>query len=296
MKTLSIRGTNRADLLAIPPVVLGYHPQDSLVVLALQGGVLMMSARLCFDWYLTHYEATVAQMSAAIENVPGCRFALAGYGERERTTVSLLELADVIGHHLVVDAVVTDGELSWELGDDAPEPYRFEDTAVAAQAVFAGVSIARSREEAVAPVTEHHPASRRQVARAEQEIGQLPRRKAQRRLARLIEREEALSPPRALRLAVHLGDEDAMVSVLAALGLDNADRVWRNLVAARRVCPPRYEANVLALLAAASWLSGRGAAQTACLEQLGEIDPGHVVGALMAQVHREGRPPSRWED
>ena len=50
----------------------------------------------------------VAQMSAAIENVPGCRFALAGYGERERTTVSLLELADVIGHHLVVDAVVTD--------------------------------------------------------------------------------------------------------------------------------------------------------------------------------------------
>lgn len=73
MKTLSIRGTNRADLLAIPPVVLGYHPQDSLVVLALQGGVLMMSARLCLDWYLTHYEATVAQMSAAIENVPGCR-------------------------------------------------------------------------------------------------------------------------------------------------------------------------------------------------------------------------------
>ena len=37
----------------------------------------MMSARLCLDWYLTHYEATVAQMSAAIENVPGCRFALA---------------------------------------------------------------------------------------------------------------------------------------------------------------------------------------------------------------------------
>ncbi len=296
MKTISIRGTNRADLLAIPPVVLGYHPEDSIVVLALQGGVLRMSARLCLDWYLSHYEPTVTQISAAIENVPGCRFALAGYGERERTTVSLLELADVIGHHLVVDAVVTDGELSWDLGDDTPEPYRFEDSAVAAQAVFAGVSIARSREDAVAPVTEHHPASRRQVARAEEEIGHLPRRKALRRMARLIEREEALSPPQALRLAVHLGDEDAMVSVLAALGRDNADRVWQNLVAARRVCPPKHEANVLALLAAASWLSGRGAAQTACLEQLDDLDPGHIVGALMARVHREGRPPGIWED
>lgn len=296
MKTISIRGTNRADLLAIPPVVLGYHPEDSIVVLALQGGVLRMSARLCLDWYLSHYEPTVTQISAAIENVPGCRFALAGYGERERTTVSLLELADVIGHHLVVDAVVTDGELSWDLGDDTPEPYRFEDSAVAAQAVFAGVSIARSREDAVAPVTEHHPASRRQVARAEEEIGHLPRRKALRRMARLIEREEALSPPQALRLAVHLGDEEAMVSVLAALGRDNADRVWQNLVAARRVCPPKHEANVLALLAAASWLSGRGAAQTACLEQLDDLDPGHIVGALMARVHREGRPPNIWED
>lgn len=109
------------------------------------------------------------------------------------------------------------------------------------------------------------------MARAEQEIGQLPRRKAQRRLARLIEREEALSPPRALRLAVHLGDEDAMVSVLAALGLDNADRVWRNLNVARRVCPPRYEANVLALLAAASWLEWAGERRRPpALEQLGE--------------------------
>jgi hypothetical protein len=295
MKMLSIRGSSRADLLAIPPVVFGYHPRDSLVVLALHGGVLQMSARLSLDWHLTHYEATVAQMSAAIENVPGCRFVLAGYGERERAMASVLELADVVGHCLVIDAVVTDGELSWGLGDDVAEPYRFEDTAVAAQAVFAGVTIARSREEAVAPVTEHRPASRRRVEKVEQEVAQLPRGKALRRFARLIEREEPLSPSQALRLAVHLGDDDAMVSALAALGARNADRVWHNVVAARRVCPPRYEANVLAILAAASWLSGRGAAQTACLEQLGEIDPVHVVGGYMAQVHREGRPPGSWE-
>ena len=115
MKMLSIRGSSRADLLAIPPVVFGYHPRDSLVVLALHGGVLQMSARLSLDWHLTHYEATVAQMSAAIENVPGCRFVLAGYGERERAMASVLELADVVGHCLVIDAVVDFGDLRGEI-------------------------------------------------------------------------------------------------------------------------------------------------------------------------------------
>lgn len=258
MKTLSIRGTSREDLLAIPPVILGYHPEDSLVVLALRDGVLMMSARMCLDWHLQHYEETFAQMSAAIDNVPDCRFALLGYGERELMSVSLLELADVIGHHLVVEALVTDGELSWDLGTgDPPEPYRFEDTSVAAQAVFNGVRIARNREEAVAPVREHEPPEEWAVALAVDEAARLSPGRAQTKVARLVEQEKELTRVAAVELAVLLDDEERMVSVLTALSSENADRVWRNLVSARRLCPPGYEANVLALLTAASWISGR---------------------------------------
>ncbi|MBK7820595.1 MAG: DUF4192 domain-containing protein [Tessaracoccus sp.] len=294
MKTLSIRGRSREDLLAIPPVVLGYHPEDSVVVLALYDGVLLMSARIRHDWHLEHHEETFAQLSAAIDNIPGCRFALLSYGERERASVSLLELADIIGHHLVLEALVTDGKRSWDLGTgDPPEPYRFEDTAVAAQAVFNGVSIARNREEAIAPVVEHEAPNPTLVAIAEDKVARLSPKRAMARMSRLVEQERALTPATAVELAVFLDDDERMVSVLAALNRENADRVWRNLVSARRLCPPGCEANVLALLTAASWLSGRGAVQTACLEQLAELDPRHVVGRMMADLHRRGAPPSR---
>lgn len=109
-----------------------------------------------------------------------------------------------------------------------------------------------------------------------------------------MEQEKELTRVAAVELAVLLDDEERMVSVLTALSSENADRVWRNLVSARRLCPPGYEANVLALLTAASWISGRGAAQTACLEQLADLDPRHVVGGLMADLHRRGTPPARW--
>ena len=97
------------------------------------------------------------------------------------------------------------------------------------------------------------------------------------------------------RIIVLLADEDRFSAVLTQLTTTSADAYWERLVEARAVCPERHEPNLLALLALASWLSGRGAAHASCLDQLARRSPGHPVLGLLSRLHRDGVPPRFWD-
>ncbi|MFT3889775.1 MAG: DUF4192 domain-containing protein [Arachnia sp.] len=297
MTSVCIRGTSREDLLAIPAVALGFHPSDSVVILALEEGLLRLTGRVCLDWHRTHYDDTVAQISAVVDELSSCSFVLIGYGEGEQAARSVRELADVVGPHAVLDALVVEDGRYWSLdGDEGPRPFLFEDSSVAAQAVFGGLVIAGSREEAIAPVMEHRPAPRASVRAARREAAAMSPGEAMARTRLLMETEGELSEGQALLLAMLLADGDRMAAVLTGLKTATADRAFGHLTAARRVAPRGSTANVLALLAVACWLSGRGAAQTACLDQLVEVAPGHPVSGLLARLHRQGIPPGWWDE
>lgn len=292
-----LRGTTRADLLAIPAVLLGFHPTDSCVLLALSGKSVAFCARLDLDWFVYHFDDVADQIINASSQVEDCRFVLIGFGDPDLAGLAVTELASVVGESRVLDAMLTDGRTTWVLDADLQlheiEPHT---SALEAQAVYEGVRICADREEAVAPVEQHMPLPEAEVVAAEKLVGALSPEDAMDLLADLAESKEPLTPTEACILAVLLGDEDRLGALLIRLSTTNADAVWPNLVAARRVAPEDAEANVISLLGMASWLSGRGAAQTSCLEQLAHSAPGHAVTSLLRRLHRYGVPPSRWDE
>ena len=292
-----LRGTTRADLLAMPSVLLGFHPTDSCVVLALSGKSVAFCARLDLDWFVYHFDDVADQIINASSQVEDCRFVLIGFGDPDQAGLAVTELASVVGESRVLDAMVTNGQTTWVLDADLQvHEIECHTSALEAQAVYEGVRICADREEAVAPVEQHVPLPDPEVAAAQSLVRALSPEDAMDLLADLAESEERLTPTEACTLAVLLGDEDRLGALLTRLSITNADAVWPNLVAARRVAPEDVEANVISLLGMASWLSGRGAAQTSCLEQLARSDPRHAVASLLRRLHQCGIPPRRWDE
>ncbi len=291
-----IRGTSRADLLSLPVIMLGFHPRDSCVAMALSGNTVRFCARVDLDWFADHFERISEQVLRCAEQVGADEFVFIGYGDPDLASIAVCEFADLVGHDRVVDALVTDGGRYWSMCDGGvPESYRFDTSAVAAQAVFGGVNLCADRDEAVAPVTGSDPPDEHVVLRAEAAVDRLSDDQAMARLRELAEGEGALPRADAVLLAVLLGDEDRTGALLCRLKTWTADAMWQRLVAARRVCPSRYLPNVLGLLAFASWLSGRGAAHSACLQQLSELDARHPLLLTLLKLHQEGLPPARWD-
>lgn len=276
--------------------MLGFHPVNSAVVLALDGPRVKFCARADLEWFDAGFDTILGQILRCADNVGASRFVVLGYGAADAACVVVSELVAAIGVERVVDALVTTGRTSWAVLDDSEQlPYRFDASSVAAQAVYHGVNIERGRDAATAPVERCSPAAGHVVAAAERAAGAMSASDAMSRLAVLLEGGE-LAPPDALLLAVLLKDEDRLAEVLARMKTWTADRYWLRLVEARAVCPRQCEPNVLALLAVASWLSGKGAAHASCLEQLTALAPRHLVLGLLLRIHEGGIPPSRWDE
>lgn len=281
----------------MPAVLLGFHPTDSCVVLGFEGSMVAFCARLDLDWFVTHFDQVADQIVSASSQVPGCRFALIGFGDPDLASLSVVEMAGVVGQSRTVDLLVTDGRTYWSLVDGLePQEFTFDTSSVAAQAVYEGVRISADRAGAVAPVETSDPAPEDLVTSSRAVVASMSDQETMELLADLVSSAEALPAARALLLAVLVEDEDRMAAVLTQLTRATSEVAWINLAAARRVAPPESEANVLALLGMASWLSGHGAAHTSCLEQLQRIAPGHAVGSLVEMVHRDGIPPRRWDE
>ncbi|NHB83824.1 hypothetical protein G7085_01590 [Tessaracoccus sp. HDW20] len=95
------------------------------------------------------------------------------------------------------------------------------------------------------------------VVRERRRAGRMTASAAMRRTGQLAG-SDALTDADAVLLAVLLQDEERFVEVLTRLRTTSAERYWSRLVRVRAICPADAEPNVLALLAVASWLSGRG--------------------------------------
>ncbi|GAA4906615.1 hypothetical protein GCM10025789_27540 [Tessaracoccus lubricantis] len=294
-----LRGTTRADLLALPSFMFGFHPQDSVVLLGMQGKVVSFSCRLEAHWFHHHFEQVAEQILNAASQLSDVRFILMGYShDVDLAWASVMELADVLGPERVTEALVTDGTHYWSLTDDeGPVQYDFDASPVAAHAVYNGVVIHASREEAVAPVHLWEPAERGAVEAALAAVADLDEDGAMEELAGLAEQQPPIEDPdSALKLACLLLDADRAAALLTRLNSTTAEVIWPNLLAARQLAPVSAQPTTVALLGMASWLAGRGAQATACLEQMATLDPDNPVGQVLSTVHRNGISPRVWDE
>lgn len=301
-----------ADLLAMAPWLLGFHPEDSVVVLTfgVPGG--------CFHARVDLPAATAGQRQVAElllealgrHHVP--RVALLVYSDdpgRSRSQAGLLLDALLSAGVEVVDLLRADGRRwwSWPDFDGAGTPYDLSSHPFTAQRVLAGDVVLRSRREvaqglvgppdpATAQTAEEcldritgalHDGSGAGLLRAEA-------RWVQRRLRRHLRDGRPLAAPdagRLLALSSVVPVRDVAWSEMTRRTARSHVALWRDLV---RRCPPALLPPAASLLAFAAWLAGDGALAWCAVDRALEHDADYSMAHRVADCLAGAVPPSVW--
>jgi hypothetical protein len=316
---LSVRSTT--DLIAAVPYLLGFHPTESVVVVALRGKRVIFAAR----GDLPAPGATSAARDAAgyLASVVGRQGAdaamIIGYGPAERVTPTVDPVRAALDQAglRVLDALrVTDGRY-WSYLCDNPEccppdgtPFDGATTAVAAAATFAGQVALPDRAalaQQVAPIDGAARESMRQATvRAEQRLADLLANAptadlAAHTLRRAGESAIRVALDRHRQRAQLTDDELAWLSLLLthlpvrdhAWARTNGDEwqlsLWTDLV---RRAEPGLVAAPASLLAFAAWRAGQGALAVVAVERALRDQPDYSLAMLLDEVLRTGVQPS----
>ncbi|MFF5217806.1 DUF4192 domain-containing protein [Micromonospora sp. NPDC000442] len=312
---LSVRSP--ADLIAAVPYLLGFHPADSIVVVALSGKRIVFAARGDLPGDTDPYEP--GQHIAAVTARQGADSAtVVGYGPAARVTpaVDAVRAALAEAGLTVLDALrVTDGRW-WSYLCEEPEccppegtPYDPQASAVPAAAVFAGQVALPDRAALAAQVA---PAGgetmRSAVVRAEQRLTDLlAAAPATDLLGARALRAAGTAALRATlrrhRAGERLTDDEVAWLCLLLTHLPVRDHAWERTdgrdedvafwAEALRRAEPELIAAPGSLLAFAAWRDGQGALAAVALERVLAEHPDYSLAVLLDDLLRRGVPPSR---
>ncbi|MGC4797597.1 DUF4192 domain-containing protein [Micromonospora saelicesensis] len=308
-----------ADLIAAVPYLLGFHPTDSVVAVALVGRQIVFAARADLP-DPTELGGLAGHLAGVIRRQGAEAATVVGYGQPERVTPAVDSVRDALndfGLHVLDALRVTDGRwwsyLCTEPDCCPPEGRRYDPSVnrLTASAVFAGQVALPDRAALVAQVAPMdgpaREAARAATARAEQ------------RLAELIEQapESDLLGARALRAAGVAAVREAQRRQRRGERLDDDEVAWLSLLMTHlpvrdhawertdgrdrdialwtdvlRRAEPEVTAAPGALLAFAAWRAGQGALAAVALERTLNLHPDYSLALLLDDLLRRGVPPA----
>jgi hypothetical protein len=315
-----LRARGPADLLALIPFQLGFHPAESLVAVFVRGKTVALVARMDLSAVAeTAVLATdlrdLARQNRAQELV------LFGYSESPEPARTLLTaLVQALPRRLVTEALYVDGARWWSLTCDRAccpaegTPYDVAGHRLAAEAVYAGMTTRASRAELAATVAGPPAAEVPRLAALAAEVqaagvlvAGLPPTEGGRpsddhpaaRLLRAVQAglgaPESLDDRACAEVAVLLGDLRLRDLVWAMIEPESAEQhlaLWQRVVS--RVAPT-VSAAPLALFGMAGWLSGSGALLNCAVEELARRHPGYSMGHLLEQISARAISPRLWQ-
>jgi hypothetical protein len=318
--TLSVRSP--ADLIAAVPFLLGFHPTDSIVVVALRGKRVIFAARA--DLPGPGDRAGAGAAADYIADVVGRQRADAatviGYGPAERVTPAIDAVGAAVGRAglRVLDLLrVTDGRY-WSYTCEDPQccpadgvPFDPAASQIAAAAVFAGQVALPDRAALTGQVAPVGGPARESMRRADE--------RAEDRLVAVLDAAPAsdLLGGRALRAAGESAVRAAIDPQPDATGLSDDEVAWLSLLLTHipvrdhawertdgedrhlalwsdvlRRCDPELAAAPASLLAFAAWRAGQGALAVVALERAFEAQPDYSMARLLDEVLRQGLTPA----
>ncbi|MEV4627632.1 DUF4192 domain-containing protein [Micromonospora sp. NPDC049523] len=320
---LTVRST--ADLISAVPYLLGFHPADSLVLLAMRDTRIVFVARGDLpDPGSPELRQAAEYLAAVIRRQGAHAVTIIGYGPAQRVTPAVDEMETAVQRVglMIFDALrVTDGRY-WSYRCDEPRccppegtPFDPATSAVAAAAIFAGHVALPDRAALTGQVAPVEGAARELMSRATV--------RARERLLALLAAAPDTDPTgmAAIRTAgtsaVRLtedryraggtlsDDELAWLTVLLT-HLDVRDHAWERIGAqdwevalwgdVLRRAEPGLAAAPGGLLAFAAWRVGNGALASAAVERALADDPGYSMAQLMGDVLDGGLPPSALDE
>ena len=322
----TLRATTPADLLAVVPYLLGFHPRESLVLLALHSRRVELVARVDLpevsddpvDW-----DAAIGRLTDAARSVRPSGVVLIGYSVAEGRAEAALDAAlDRLDGLPVIEVIHADGRRWWSRRcDDDCCPaegtrYVVAESRLAAEAVVAGLSTLPDREDLVSQVAGPPPSELAELsAEAEAiriDLATVSRLVRQRQMQQLVV--EAMStavpngsdgpgpfrpvgPDRALCLRLAALATDVRVRDVAWSMIDQSSIdhlvLWQTVV---RFAPGRLALAPLCLLGIAAWVGGQGALMVCAFTRALEIDPGYSMARLLCDLNSAAVRPSAWEE
>ncbi|MDO5534248.1 MAG: DUF4192 domain-containing protein [Propionibacteriaceae bacterium] len=296
-QTLALR--TLTDLVEIVPSLLGFHPDCSLVLLAIEDGVLAVTARVDLDEVGRH--ATAAAMAPLLEQHPDATFVGLAFCEHPERAWWVLDDVDAALPSTAPRMLAhVDGERWYDHPADEGTPYDAWGSVHLAEAAWAGRPVRRSRAELArlleptrtpAEVT----ASLERVAARGERLGEVLA-EARALVAGHDDAPGELDLDEATVLCLASHDDDFLDEALLSTTADNADSrvaLWAQVVGSS---VPNCAGGGLVAVGVASWVGGGGALTSLCLEALdGRPGPAHWV-AFLEMVNRHAISPKRWEE
>lgn len=322
----TLRIKSPADLLALVPCVLGFHPQDSLVLVVVAGEGCNLHARVDLSHDETERRAGVANLLGAVLRNGGRSVALIAYTDDPvlaEETVDLLDEALFDNGVDLLSAVRADGS-RWHnlLCDDdccPPEgrPYDLSSHPITAQHVLDGQVTLSSREELVDSLVGTDTDGIEAVAQAADEAVRRFRSAARHpleeeapdgscgplvaeaswardRVRRYLDGREPLDADEVGRMVVALVNLQIRDVAWSEISHDNARvhvDLWRDVV---RRTPLELVAAPAALLGFAAWLSGDGALAWCAVQRCHQAEPDYSMADLLSTALMSAIPPSTW--
>jgi hypothetical protein len=302
--TLTARGPE--DLLAAVPVVLGFRPEDSLVMLTF-GAVRTFHARL--DLPASADDQAVAEAVDALlapsvkHEVDHVAFVVYSADASLAAVLAAALVPAFVAEGIGVVDVLRAHRGGWcsvpmRAGAVEPPLRPFDDRhhPFSAQAVFEGRVTHTSRDDLRATIAPDAELRRRWGRR----VARLPRPGPQelRRVGGLVATwvESGESPDdegaaQVLRAITRVAVRDAALYAVTRDTAQDHLRVWAALL---RGSPDRQVPDVAAVTAFCAWQSGHGALAWCALDRCFEIDEGHSLGRCLAECLVRAVPPSAW--
>jgi hypothetical protein len=329
MSDTTIRITSPADLLAAVPRLLGFHPQDSLVLVTVAARGRPLHARCDLRSDVAGFTAMLESLHLAVRRSGVRRAVLVAYTDDQRLAAeAVARLVDVLAAAgtTVEEAVRADGGRWWSLTPCAgpccpPEgvPYDVRAHPLTAQGVLDGEVTLPSRQAladslvgtdlgALAEVDDAVRGARACNERAAvHPLGPAaaPDRARQRlraeglwvrdRVHRFLTDGRPLEAGDVARLLMAVAAVDVRDVAWSEMRSANAAAhvdLWRDVV---RRSPRDLMAAPAALLAFAAWLNGEGALAWCALDRCCEAEPDYRLAALLTQALATATPPSTWQ-
>ena len=290
---------NIDDLVGLVPYLIGFHPEESLVVIVIEDGRVEVTARVDLA-AVSGRSSPAALVGRLFDRYPSAGAWFLAYTGDDDLAWDVLGSCAALGGRDRVQRCLQVGPDTWR-GDepDGPTgPISRRVPSVAAEAAVLGLPVRPSRRSLAAgiagpPPEEVDDLAARFVAE-EVAIDRLGSRGRRRILRRLLAADEPPDRDDSVRLALLVQHEEAQLRALRQLSVESAERqlaLWTRIV---RHTLPAHRPAVLGLLGMAAWQNGDGALAMVCLEQLDRIDPLEPVAALLDWLNEEVVPPYAW--
>lgn len=313
MTTQPFRIRSEADVLALVPYTLGFHPVDSLVLVTLDEQKRPFQARIDLPDDLEELPLIAEHLVGAALRNGAERALVVVYSDDaclgEAAAEALAETLDRSGVATLL-AIRADGQRWFPLGSDDPDPegrpYDVRGHELSSRAVLDGRVTFRDRGELVDSLAPLDPGVVDEVEAAHGDLPPLPGAGQELLLESLWLMEQVrtlvaappevpvVEPDVAARVLRAVANRDVRDLVWCDVTRQNADghvALWREVV---RRSPEALVAPAAGLLAFSAWLAGDGALAWCAVDRCLCADPDHVLGQLVGEALTTAMPPTAW--